>query len=141
MTNAGYFEAFDALADTFCHNQRAFGIGVRENQSEFVTAKAGRSVDSAQLLAETIGEFAERFVTCIVTGRIVQFFESIEIQHQQRHGLVLPCGHLQFAIELHFERAPVVATGQRIGEGLLLHLRKQICVVDSHRNLVSDCSQ
>ena len=44
-------------------------------------------------------------------------------------------------IELHFERATVVATGQRIGQSLLLNLSKQRGVVYRDRNLIGHRTQ
>ena len=50
-------------------------------------------------------------------------------------------GHKQIAIELHLKRTPVVTTGQRIRQGLLLNLSKEIGVINGHGNLICDSAQ
>ena len=54
---------------------------------------------------------------------------------------MLPSGHLQLAVELHLERAAVMAAGQRVGQRLLLNLGEQPGMVHGYRHLIGDSAQ
>ena len=50
-------------------------------------------------------------------------------------------GHEQIFVEIHLERAAVIATSQRVGQRLLLDLREQFCLIDGDRDLIGNRAQ
>ena len=128
-------------AQAFGYDQRALGTRLRQNQHKLIAAQARRGINSTQLLTKALGQPAQRRVAGVVTYRIVQLLEPVEIEHYQRQRLVRTSGHQQIFIKLRLERTAIVATGQRVGEGLLLNLREQVRVFDSYRNLVGNSAQ
>lgn len=77
MSEARNLDLFDSFPEAFGHNQRAFGIGLRQDQSEFVTAKACGRIDTTDFLAETVSQLSQSCIAGVVTDRVVQLFESI----------------------------------------------------------------
>ncbi len=67
---------------------------------------------------------------------IVNLFQFIEIQHDERKFLARSHCKLQVSLQLHFESTPVIAVCQSICESLLLQLGEQMGLVDGYRNLI-----
>src|SRR6185369_7260904 len=105
---------------------------------KLVATKTRGRITTAQFLTKTLSQSAEGGIAGVVAHRVVQVLEAIEIEYDERQRLLHTPGHQQIFIELHFERAAVVTTGQRVGQSLLLNLREQSGMIYGHRYLISD---
>src|SRR5688572_27553402 len=124
------FDLLDTLAQAFSDECRTFRERLRQDQGKLITAETARRIHATQLFAETVRQSSQRIIPRVVTDRVIELLKAIQIKHQKRKWLMQSRGPLQFAIELHLERAAVVAARERVGERLLLHLREQVCVID-----------
>ena len=104
----------DAFAQLFREDARLAVAGGRHEHREFLAAPAVESVDDADAGRNDGRQFFQDHIARFVAERIVDLLEMIDIDEQQRQGLLVS----HTAVELQGDRAiklaPVPYAGQRI---------------------------
>src|SRR5205085_8110368 len=77
-------EALQGAVDPLAHAQRAFRLGLREDDRELVAAVASRYVRRAQRARDLGADGAKEAVADDVSKAIVHSFEPVEIDHRER---------------------------------------------------------
>src|SRR5690242_7960540 len=72
----------DAIGNTMCFHFLRF----RQNESELVAAVACRGVDCAAIDAENRGQAAKRAAADQMAELVIDFFQAVEIEQQNRKG-------------------------------------------------------
>ncbi len=67
---------------------RALGIGSRQEHGKLVPAQSSHRIRGTGRRLEPVGELLEDVIAQIVAERIVQFFEAIKIEQEERAGRV-----------------------------------------------------
>ena len=101
--------------------ERLLGAGVDQHRV-LVAAQAREQVASAEAVAQARADLAEQHVAGVVTERVVELLEAVEVDHDQRGGLVAATG--QALTERVEEAAAVGQPGDVIGARLAVRVRK-----------------
>ena len=105
----------DVLPDRLGDLDRAVAVGAGEDDRELLAAVAGRHVaGSAQVAPEAGGQRRQRFVAGDVAARVVEGFEPVGVDHQERERRALPGGQVPLAPQRFLEPAAVGETGQAV---------------------------
>jgi len=95
-------------ADMLCNILRLRGIDVVENRAKFFTAIAGQYIQgTAREALKALGNLAQRLITGQMPVAVVVSFEMIDIDQQDRHGLVIALRLQPKSFEILIEDAPV----------------------------------
>ena len=73
-----------AIGNALCHQERGFGVGFRKDQDKFVSPIAGGDVNFARVKSKNISESAERAASDKVTTGVVDLFQVIEVEENDR---------------------------------------------------------
>src|SRR6185295_16813114 len=86
--------------------------GFDKQHRKLFAADSRGQIDAACTFAQDFAEAANGIVAGVVTKRVVQIFEAVDINHQktERMAVAFHAGH--FALELSFEASTVGETGQ-----------------------------
>src|SRR5215471_12989486 len=107
-----------------------FGFaGLRQHQGKLVATVASGSIDCATMNPQNVCQAAQGPAANQVAVRVVDFFQSVEIEEQDREGPAIAIGALGFCFE-HVEQPPVICqAGERIADGQVLDLLEQSRVI------------
>ena len=97
------------------HRRQQFGFG--EHQAEFFAAKARRHVVLPQMLQQNLGHLHQHHIPLLMTVGIVDPFEMVDIDHDQREGGVAPGAALELFFQGLHQAAAIAEVGQGIGVG------------------------
>ncbi len=95
------------------------GVGVGEEQDEFVAADAAEEVGSPDRILHPGRKALEQVVTHPVSEPIVDALEAVEVEVGDADRRALPMGPQALAIRRQLEGPAVQGTGQRIGGGVI----------------------
>jgi len=96
--------------------------GLREDKSKFVAAMARGGVYGAGTVFESLAKTAERAVAGLMAKTIVDPFQAIEIEQDERKITPRTLGAANFRMQDFKEAAIVGETGQRIAGSLMAEL-------------------
>jgi hypothetical protein len=85
-----------AIGNALRHQKRGFGVGFRKDQDKFVSPIAGGDVNFARVKSKNISETAERAASDKVTMGVVDLFQVIEVEENDRER------RLRAAVSLDF---------------------------------------
>lgn len=85
-----------AIGNALCHQERGFGVGFRKDQDKFVSPIAGGDVNFARVKTKNVSEAAERATANKVTMSVVDLFQVIEVEENDRER------RLRSAVSLDF---------------------------------------
>ncbi len=86
----------------------------RKDHGELVAAQPAHRVAVAGCLFEQLGDIFEQFVAGVVAEGVVDVFEAVQIQHQQRHDFAIPPGSAQHLVQAVGEQLAIGQAGHRI---------------------------
>jgi len=98
-----------------------FDGGAGEYDGEFIAAIAGGDIGFTDALGDLFGDMEEGGVAGEVTEVIVDDFEVVHVNHQERKGRAVASGAEDFTVEDGEEAAVVEESGQAVGLGLFLN--------------------
>ena len=90
------------------------GIGVGQDQHEFVPAHARHGVLLAHLLAHAPRHRNQQFIANAVPQRVVDVLEMIQIEEHQRQRFAVALGQAEVVCEAVAQQGPVGQAGQQI---------------------------
>lgn len=99
--------------------------GLRHEDAEFVPAVSRWHIDLAAIGANDLGRELEDLVAALVTHGVVERFEAVEVDHQERQRPVVAGGFIPGAIEHFVEPAAVAEARKLIGARHRLQLRDE----------------
>ena len=132
-TRPGSERQGQALAHPFEHADGHRGLAVGQDDHELLPAEAGDDVVRPHRVAQYVRERAQGLVAGLVTVRIVQSLEVVEVSVRERVGDSL-------AVEVAhpvFEAAPVQQAGERVGARLRLGGRERA----DHRDAIGSSTR
>ena len=115
----------DALAQTLGQQVGAREIGFGQQEDEFLAAVASRNVDIPQALFAAAGYRNQNMVSRDVAVGVVDAFEMVKVDQDNRQGGPVTPGALELAPGGFEEIAAVVQPGQGIGDRQALYLLKR----------------
>ena len=89
---------------------------MREQEHELVAAITDRMAVFALHFSDQLGDPDEGLVTRIVTVRVVDLLEEVEVHREKRDGKVLRAVPLDLVLEIAVQVAPVIDAGQLVLE-------------------------
>ena len=101
---------------------RARDVGVRQDDRELVATEARDRVGASRLALQDGGGPRDRVVPDGVAVGVVDVLEVVEVDDQQRRGLVVARDVVPDPLELLLEPAPVEEPRQRVVVGQVLQL-------------------
>ena len=104
--------------------QSAGPARLRKNERELLAAVAAGHVDLADARADHVAEQVQHLVSRHVSISIVDRFEIIHVQHDQREGEAVAPRAFELAPEARVEELAIVETGQPIRDRASLGLEK-----------------
>src|SRR6266404_95974 len=100
MSESRDFHLFNAQAQAFGNQHCTLGIGLRQNDDKLISTKAGRRIDRAQFRTQVIRQHAKCLVASFMSSLIVDVFEVIEVEHDQRKWLAHARREMKVALKL-----------------------------------------
>ena len=97
-------------------------IGPRQDQGEFLAARAGRGVAIAHRVAKLGTHALEHPVAEGMPMALIDRLEVVEVEGDQGDSLPLQCGPLQLAAQDLLEPSVVRELGERVGLGEVAEL-------------------
>ena len=107
----------DVLSQAICKTQGSRGIGFFEQDSEFFSAVSGSGIGFANDLCDGIAKLKEDFIADEMAVGIVDLFEVIEVEHQDRKGALVTAGSLEGGVGAFHEGTVIVESGQSVSDG------------------------
>ena len=104
----------DAPRDLECPG----GIGVDESHGELLAAETSGQIDLAKRGLDHLGDGLEGLVAGSVAVLVVEALEVVDVAEEQREGLLLLAGALDLLAQAFFEVAPIVESGEPVGDGI-----------------------
>src|ERR1017187_3249007 len=92
---------------------------------KLIAANARHSVAGANLSLQTLAELLEQRIAGGVAQRVVDGFEVVDVQIQDRELLALACGTLTRELQAVVQKVPVRQAGQLV---VLRHGRERVLV-------------
>lgn len=101
-------ETPDATAQAFGVKRGATTVDSRQDDREFLTAIARDEIPTAtECFIERLRDLAQHFIAARMTVRVVEVFEFVEIQENQRERLLFTPRTAQFALERAIELSAI----------------------------------
>ncbi len=100
----------DAIGDIFDHS----GVGVDDENGEFVATVTGGDISRATLFLHDAGETLESAVAGQVTESVVDALEVVQIEQKEAEGLMAAVGAADFRFEMVKEFAIVGEAGEPV---------------------------
>ena len=98
---------------------------------EFVSTQSGCQVGGAHLRLDSPGDLLEEEVADMMPQRIIDGFEAVEVQHVDRHQVLIPPGIGQRFLQPVIERSTIGQTGKHVMVCLVighLHRLLELCL-------------
>jgi hypothetical protein len=134
----------DGEANALGDGARAFLVGLGENDTELLAAVASSGVEAADGFPNGVGHPAEDLVADLMTVRVVEALEEVDIGEQDRGVMPRPVKRRValepsgFGFEAPVELAVVGQTGQRIRHGHRSDARVQVRVGQSESGMLAE---
>ena len=114
----GKADGGDGGAEAFGGGHGADAVGVGEDDGElFATEAGGFAEGEADAVGDDVGDLAEAVVAVDVAEEVVVLLEEIDVDHEQREGLVGDEGAAPFFLEALVEAAAVGQAGEAVERG------------------------
>ena len=81
-----------------------------KNHPKLIASDAGSKIGVAHIVGERLPDNAEHVVACVMTKIVVDFFESVEIQINNRKSVVTFAGAVQVILQGSIEHHSVRET-------------------------------
>ncbi|MNP01980.1 hypothetical protein D3C76_938130 [compost metagenome] len=94
---------------------RLLGVTARAQDHELLSAQTTEHIGAAQTLTDALAQAAQHMIAHRMTKLVVDAFEVIDIQHDDRQVLIVALSALKLDLQTLLEIAPVMDTGQRVG--------------------------
>ncbi|CAI8916064.1 hypothetical protein EMIT0P44_400003 [Pseudomonas sp. IT-P44] len=104
-----------ALAD----HGGGFPAGVGQQNQKLLATKAEHHVHVAQLAFDRGGDSLKHVIASAVAMGVVDLFEMVDVQHQQRQGLQVPTRHVDFPLQRLVHGNAVAGVRERVAQGAL----------------------
>ncbi|CDX60840.1 hypothetical protein MPL3365_450022 [Mesorhizobium plurifarium] len=107
----------DAQPDRFRDQEGARRVGARQEDREFLAADAADNVGAAQLPLDRAGDQLQRLVAAVMAETVVDRFEMVGIDDQQRAGIgdVMAACLVEIGLHQHREGAAIEDGRQAVG--------------------------
>ena len=120
--------------------ERLIGRDVGHHDGEFLPPITCRNVTTAGLGFQDLRYLPQHLVTYFMAILVVEAFEMVNIDHQQRQAVVTTLGlqsrrAQQFTLGRLLKDPPVVQPGQNIADGLLSQRLSQLQIADGQTHL------
>ena len=136
--DAGNVELAEPLHEPLGDVRRIGPVARAHDHAELLAAEPADDVLRAHADAQRVGERAEQLVADTVTVHVVDPLEVVDVEHQDRHGLVRAARVLQRGEQPLVEAAVVEEAGQRVRLRLMLEARANLRVVECERRRVGE---
>lgn len=120
---------FDASAE----GQGLFGIGLRQEQSEFVTTDAEGRIGSTQSFLERSRCGAQDLIAARMTVFVVDFFKPMQVEDNKAQWRAVAAAAIELLFKSLAEEAAIVEAGERIRDGVYLQ-SFQLVVFNDNRD-------
>ncbi len=107
-------DSFNAAAE----GQGLSGIGLRKQESEFITTNAESGVRGTQGFLERGGGGAEHLVTARMSVLVVHFLEAVQIQDDDAQWETVAARAIELLLERFRKQTAIVEAGEGIGDGI-----------------------
>ena len=111
---AGKADGRELLADLINDAQGLLATAVRQHRHKFLAAIAAQAVDTAQALAQQVGQGADDVVANGVAMAVVDLLEVIDIQHHHAGRLAIALGAFLFDDHLLLDIGVLEQPGQAV---------------------------
>jgi len=91
-----------------------------QQHREFVAAQPRQRIAIAQSRHQSRADLLQQHVAALVPERIVDVFETVQVEHQERQGCVGECPLQERLLQAATEHNAVRQAGQRIVQCLVL---------------------
>ena len=118
--------------------ERIRGGARRQDHGKLLAADATDRVGRAGDALQHLGEELEHVVALAVAADIVDALEVVDVEHQQRDGVVRAAGAVELRAQALMEVAVVVEAGQRVCVREVLEACADLCVVERQRGGVAE---
>src|ERR1019366_79853 len=95
------------------------GVGLSEQNSEFLASVAADHVNLPQLLVKQGGNLSQYLIAQHVSELVVQPLELVDVRHDDGHTRTVAACALNLFHDAQFEKAPVENAGQTVQVGKL----------------------
>src|SRR6266567_1414508 len=120
-------------ADAPAQRQGLRGIGLREQQSEFIDANAESGVRSTESFLESCRRCAQDFISARVAVLVVHFLEAMKIEDNQAQRMSVAASAVEFLVKIFGEEAAIVEAGEWIGDRVAMQIL-EVLVLEDYRN-------
>jgi hypothetical protein len=107
-------------------------VSFRKNQDEFFSAITSREITSAGFFAKNCRNFDKRGIPGVMSIGVVDIFEVVDVQEQNRDWMAVALCPLKFLRNLSFKRSAIEEASQWIDLGLVFKVL--LIVYDSRAN-------
>ena len=115
-------EIRDCFADHLGPVEGVFGSDVGQDDGELFATVPADQIFGSYAGAEGMGDLFQNGVSGRVAELVVQFFEVIDIHHQNGERSLAPAGARELAFESDLEEMTIKQAGESIANGLVLQL-------------------
>src|SRR5882724_3024341 len=113
--NAGKLEFLHHATQLFSDRPSTVGMRLRHQDGKFLSPVTANQVVLADVLSENLRDLSEHLVAKQVPELIIQLFEVIDVDHQQREPKAVAFGGAQRLDDTSLKSTAVVDTGQPVG--------------------------
>ncbi len=131
-------ELGESLPESLGERERGPHVARRKDDRELLASDSADDVGRPNRRAEDIGHFEEHLVADAMPVDVVDLLEVVEVEHDERDGVVLGRGPDELLPEPIVEGAVVVEAGQRIGRSLMLERCPDVRVVERQGSGISE---
>ena len=96
--------------------RRAHVVG--HDDREFITTQPEGRISLAYRSAEAFADLAQDIIACAMAKGVVDLFEPVEVDREEREGILFPASVIERVLHRFFEVAPVAQFGQFVRHGL-----------------------
>ena len=129
-------EVLDRFPDTIGALASDLDVGLGQDQHELLAAEAARHVATTHGALQQTTEVAQQGVADVVTERIVELLEEVEVDHHDAERAAAAFGAAELALEGLFQIATVEEAGQRIADRLIAQRLAELEIRDGEAELI-----
>ena len=128
----------EPLAHAVGQSHRVVGRAGREDHGELLAADPADDIGRPHQVGQDLGEPAQQLVTGAVAVDVVHLLEVVEVEEEQRHGIVRPVGPCELGSQPLVERAVICQARQPVGLRLPRESGIDLRVVERQRGRVAE---
>ncbi len=132
------FENCESGREALGERRRARDVAGREDDRELLAPDTADDVGGADGGTEHFRHLQQELVPDAVSVHVVDLLEVVEVQHDERDGVVLRRRAHELLPHAVVERAVVVEPGERVGRRLVLERRPDVRVVECESGCVPE---